>query len=296
MNFRLVKAWFRGFPNPLLGTVNMYMINADRSLLPLIVQSEIPIAYLTAAYTAKLPLQSGFKMTAGLYSRFLRKKQSLDVEETLKLILLPSTFVFFTILAIPATLMSILRPEYIKAYPVFMLTAAFAYISLLHNTFFTTIQAADRVDARIDFSLKDLLLSDLFKSTAVNTLRNVAALMFSLLLLTAFPHMDHVFVAAVFPFSWLMATIASVVWMYSKASKVIKFRFPLKDYTSFLIAGAATYIYYIVCNVHKIIVASFWQDIPQLILYTVIAAIVYLTIALLLSEWTRNLLFAIFRK
>ena len=296
INFRLAKAWFRGFPNPLLRTINTYMINADRSLLPLIVQSEIPLAYLTAAYTAKLPLQGGFKITAGLYSRFLRRKRGLDVEETLRLILLPSTFILFTILAIPATLMSVLRPEYVEAYPVFMLAAAFAYINLLHNIFLTTIQAADTVDARIDFSLKDLFLSDLFKSTAVNTFRNVAALIFSLLLLATFPHMDYVFIAAVFPLSWLITTIASIVWMYLKAGKVIKFKFPLKDYISFLIAGAVTYIYYIACDVHEIIVASFWQDIPQLILHTVIAAAVYLAVTLLLSKWTRNLLFAIFKK
>ena len=296
INLELIKTWFKGFPVPLLQTLSGYSINADRSLLPLFIRSELPLAYLTAAYTAKLPIQAGRSATAGLYSKTLKERRGVDIEETIRLIELPSTFLLFTMLLLSKPIMSLLRPEYIKAYIVFSIMSLYVYINALYIIFLTAIQATDTIDVDTKFTLGMLLGSSLFKSSLINSLRNIIALALSIIFLLVMKTDDYILAAAIFPASWLLTTTLGCIWMSRKAHNMVRFRFPLKDYIAFVTAGVIVSIYYMFSGSTEIMVLSFWRDVLGLIFHIAVAATIYLLIILLLSKWARSISVTIIKR
>ena len=294
VNKKIVKKWLKMFPIPLISTANQYLNNLDRIAVSAVTLNELPVAYLTAAYSVTLPLKIDQNVLSGLYARLLRRKNRYDVEESLRIISFPLIFVLTTLAILGKPILSVMRPEYTTAYPVLLAMIFVILTNSYFQVFFNAIKAIDQVDLQEDISLATLAHSKLFQSMLVNVLKNIGSIVLALVFL--FPVADNpVLSALVFPLGFLLTSPAALIWAYRETKKMLNIEIPLREISELAVSALPAILYFQLSGASQIVVNSFFRDAPILLLHITIGAAIYAAAAVTISSWTRKTIKAAFK-
>lgn len=296
VSFELVRGWFKGLSVPLVSIINGLLTSSDSLLLASISGSEVPVAYMSASYSLRNPVAYGQATASGLYAKILRGGSGSDVEEVCRLYFAITTYFLATITALSYPLMSLLNPTYRSAYWVALITSITTFIQGVTGILGSVVAGREEVDLRPEVSVKDFIKSKLFKWSALTSLSNATSLAVGTAILTALtPTNNAVLLASAYPLGWFVSSLTFLPLFYRMAKNSLTFRFPWRDVTPFLIAGSCSTLPYLMLGTYRIVVESFWRDVPPLLTHIIIAGVLYLTISYTLSPWLRNFLKAVRR-
>ncbi len=280
-----LSAWFL----PSLFLISSFMRTGVRAVVSWITGSEEPVAYLNVGFTAEAPLiQASWAGTSALYARTLRSGGGRDLEETIKLSLLFTGYVFPVFVVLSKTITSVYNPAYTRAWLVLVIVSVYAVFNGLSSIYATVLRGIDKVDLHGIPDKRRLVSSYLFKVPIVQIAGFIGAyLTFTIALLLM--DINGVRIAEIVVLSLLIWTLPVFAYFARKTSEELSYNFPWKELFSITVASLASALYYLAVGANKIIVFHFWAQIPEVILHLTVGLIVYVAALYVLSPWMRKL-------
>ncbi len=288
-SYQLVKEWFKAFYIPsLILLVNVFR-SSVRMVVSLISGSEVPVAYLNVGFSAERPLlQASRAAVPALYARSLREKRREDVEETLRLYIFFSGFLFATFISLSRTIASLYNPRYVDAHLIIPLVALYAFLGGLANIYGTALRGAEKVDVEGIPRHSRLLSSRLFKvplAWLVAMTASYAMFIVPVLLYVK----DPIAIAFLVATSLIIGTAALLAYLWYETRSFIPHSFPLREAIAVAVAALIVATYYIVSGTAALEITSFWSQAPLLMLHLLVGIIVYAAAMYALSPWVRKL-------
>jgi len=295
-NKKLVVSWVKRFYVPLMNVLTSQLRNFDRVIIALITGSSIPSAYLNASYTARTPLSEGGKVvTLSLRARLLRSPREEDVSEMIRFFCLFTGFTAVTLIALSRPILSLLNPEYIDVYPIFIIAALAEIVYNMARILIVTSVATDKHDLELNFNL---LSTRIVKTPIVNFVCNLMGLIIASVLISMLQVLreNYILAALTYPMVWFIISVIITLIVYTHAREALHIRMPWREIHSVVISSLSSMLVYIALGSWNIVVASFWRDAPRLLCHILISLIMYVVIMLVLSGWFRWLISTIVKE
>jgi len=285
----LVREWLSAWFLPSVRFSVFLLRSGVRAVVSWVTGSEEPVAYLNVGFSAEAPLvQASWAGTSALYARALRESRGWDLEETIRLSLLFTGYMFPVFTVLSKTVASIYNPIYTSAWLVLVLVSFYAVLNGLSSIYTAVLLGVDRVDLNGIPGRRRLLSSYLFKVPMVQVLGltgSYASFVIALLLF----RLDSLHAAETVVASLLVWTIPVLGYLARKAGEEVDYKFPFRELLEVSIASAASAVYYLVVGANGIIVLRFWAQIPEVLIHLAVGLAVYLAVLYVLSPWARRL-------
>lgn len=292
LNFsmRLASTWIKSSIIPTTSVIANMLSSGVRAFVSWIAGDSEPVAYLNVGLSAQAPLIQASKASVpALYARSLRRGQSGDVVETIRLFLFFSIYLTATFIVLGKTIASLYNPLYVKAYLVIPIIAVYGLFYGIESIFEAFLTGRDRVDEKIEnMESKKLMSSYLFKVPLWRLLSILSTYIISIPVLLYYKTLpvkaaEGVGLALLIPLVILTSYL-------NIESKKFNYSFPTKDLLSFLASSILASAYYMASGASDIIVNRFWRAIPVLLFHLTVALVIYIIVSALTSDWTRKFL------
>jgi len=285
----LARQWFKGFYVPVLAVVQGFLKGGLRAIVSWVSGSEVTVAFLNVGFASEAPLlRASQSVTPALYARALRRPRVRDLEESLRLFMLFSGFMFVSFSVLSKTIASLYNPVYVSAHVIIPIVTLYAIVTGFVNIYATFISGSTRVDAEGIRSVKEVLFSPLFKLPLIGLLSIVFsyAMLIPLVLLVKG---DHLLEALMVSLALIVGSVIVFPYLRYELKRLGSSIFPWKEFAQISIASLASGVYYVLSGAWGITVASFWRDAPVLGFHIVVAALIYFGVLYVLSGWFRGL-------
>lgn len=243
-------------------------------------------ALFGAAYTITVLITYTATLAYGLYPRLLSGGGGPDVEASIKLTTIFAVPALVGVATLAHPLLFILNPAYESAYPVLYILSIAALLSSYSYIFDSIITGTERVDARPEFTIKDLAKSRLF---ILPTLSYVHAVIGLPILYVMFNRLTH----ADLEMGMLCAMVQLgfggifVVARYKISKRCLNFRFPTRTVLTSLAASTVMSA--------TLLLMKLPSRIGYMFFYVTVGAIVYFIVASIIDRETRQLVSRVLR-
>ncbi len=285
----LAAEWLNAWFLPSLDLISSFMRTGVRAVVSWITGSEEPVAYLNVGFSAEAPLiQASWAGTSALYARTLRSGGGRDLEETIKLSLLFTGYMFPVFVVLSKTIASIYNPAYTGAWLVLVIVSVYAVFNGLSSIYATVLRGIEKVDLYGIPDQRRLMSSYLFKVPFVQIAGFIGAyLTFAIALLPM--DISGVHAAETVALSLLIWILPVFVYLARKTGEELRYNFPWRESFSVTVASLVSALYYLAVGANNIIVFHFWAQIQRVILHLTVGLIVYAVVLYVLSPWVRKL-------
>ncbi len=285
----LATEWLSAWFLPSLDLISSFMRTGVRAVVSWITGSEEPVAYLNVGFSAEAPLiQASWAGTSALYARTLRSGRGRDLEETIKLSLLFTGYMFPIFVVLSKTIASVYNPAYTRAWLVLVIVSVYAVFNGLSSIYATVLRGIEKIDLHGIPDKRRLRSSYLFKVPFVQIAGFIGAyLTFVITLLLM--DISGVRIAETVVLSLLIWILPVFAYFARKTGEELSYNFPWRELFSVSVASIVSALYYLAVGANSIIVFHFWAQIPEVILHLTIGLIVYMATLYVLSPWMRKL-------
>ena len=285
----LAKKWLRNFFVPMIDSLSSILLSCEQIVISVISRSTIPSAFLQISRVATLPILYGSALASGLYARLLAKAKLEDLKEILRMIFSVNNFVLATIMILASPLLSLFNPKYIMGTNIVIIFAIVSYIEVLIRVFNTTLIGIEKIDIKEDISYKELLKSYLVKSPLIIMIRNLMAVVLSIILLSLMNTKEPHYSAFLVAISWLLVSLPALIIFIRLIRRIYKGFVPWKDLVLSLLALIPSIGYYLLFKVYTIRVLIFGKHFIILIFHVAMATLLYFSALFIISKWFRRL-------
>jgi len=285
----LVFQWISAFYVPFLMVLQSFLRGGLRAIVSWVTGSEIPIAYLNVGFASEAPLlQASQATTPALYAKILQERRGSDVEVSLRLFLLFTSFTLISFAALAKPVASLYNPAYLGAYLLIPLVAVYATFNSFLNVYATTIHGAVSVDSRGIRSHKEIVKSYLFKVPLLRLMGLIISygLAIPLILLVKG---DHLLEATVAVLALIVGSTPLLAYFHRVAVSLVPHKSPYREFASSLFSSGLVFMYYFTSGATNLVISEFWEDAPLLGLHLTVAIVIYIVTKYLTSSWFRNL-------
>ncbi len=289
-SIRLVKEWLNAAYIPFLSFLVELLRSSLRTIVSLIVKSELPVAYLNVGFSTEGPLiQAARASSPALYARALRQKKKEDLEETLRFYLFFIGFMFATYFSLSKTIASLYNPKYISAHIIIPLVALYAILNGFSDIYDTAIRGVEKVDASGVLRLKELLSSMLFKIPIVRLASLITSYMLFLLLLSFLSLTDPIIISIIVVITLIAGSIILATYLLLNVHRLFSYTFPFREAITIMLASLFTIIYYFISGAATLEITSFWEKAPLLLFHIFDGFVIYIIVTYCFSPWLRKL-------
>ncbi len=264
--------------------------SGERLLTGLVTLSPIYPAYFGVSYVSRRILsQSTNAFTRPISSRLLASPSRRDVEDVLRILTILSLFMGGVLIIYSKTALSIFKPAYVDAYPLMSLYAILSVLEVYLNYFSVIGTALDKSD--MYYAGLDLRKSILYKNTrdyfvGTTTYFILASTLFTTVVFTL--KLNPVIALLPFPLSAVIIYALLTIEYYRRSRSLLEYSIPWREVSASITGVAAIYIYAMLTRQNELIVKSITRQIIQVVYVFTMPLIVYVTVVLLLSPWTRR--------
>ena len=181
------------------------------------------------------------------------------------------------------------KTEYIKARILFILFIIES-LFITMSSIFTTI-ATSREERDLYAYGKELMKTPLFKIPLIRLARGIFSIILGSLtvyILFIMGVEDPILLALPYPVAWFISSIPYTIYTYKQAIKKSHFSIPWRDLLIALLAGSMPALSLHLLNYDELIIRSFWNDLPGLLIATCLGISIYIAMIYLLSSWVRE--------
>jgi len=288
-----VVFWLKNSYIPLLEILTAALRGGVRVFLTLLTGSEAAVALLNVGLSAEGPIvQASRATTPALYARTLRNPSREDFQESLKLFMFFSGFIYVTFIALSGPIASLYNPKYVEAQFLIPIIATYALIVGLIGIYSTALLGASREDVEEHSSRKKIVKSYLFKLPFIGFLGAILTyIVLSLALI--FIRNNGFLEALVASFSLLVGVTSTLPYLVHVSRRSSNCKFPLREFLNILISSVLAGLWYFVSKTYAIVVTEFWKVAPTLLVHVGLAVLIYLASLALISKWFRSLVKAV---
>jgi len=288
-NKELIKIIFKNTYIPLMITLNSILLQSERPILTALTVSTISTAYLSIAYIPRsVILQSSGAFTSGLSAKLLRVPSRIDIEDILRINLIVNIGMLFLLLSYSYPILSLFKPEYVEAFPLFLLFMFESFVMVLGNFFASIAYSLEKKD--LYEHGKGLIHTPLFRIPLVMVLRAVFSILFGSLAIYIMYNVgvkDPVLMALPYPLLWFITSIPYIIFTYREAIRKIEFSIPKKEIIVSMAGGLIILLYSHLTGSNSILINVFWRDAPILGIHVLISISLYFVVQYSLSSWFR---------
>ncbi len=278
---------------PVLNTSSQLTTHIERPILTALSASTTATAYLGISYIPRsVILQSSQAFTSPLLSKLLRIPSREDIEDVLRLTFAINIGATAFILVMVKPILSLFRPEYMSAWPLFIIFSLESLVMVFANIFAAVSVALEKKDL-YEEGLK-LTDTPLFKINLARFLRNTLSVLAGSTAIATALYIgvkDPVLIALFYPISWFASGIPLLVYTYRLSKKKIHYSIPVKELLSSLLAATIASLYLYFSKATTIIIKNFWSTVPILLIHVAIYLAIYSIVLLALSKWFREFVF-----
>ena len=285
-----VKRVFKNAYIPLTTSLTSLAVNIDKPVLTALTASTEPAAYLNVAYIPySIVTQGVFAFTSSLKAKLLRVPSSVDIEDVLRLSIIINLGLISVFMFMGKTVLSMLNPEYIPVYSLFLIFTAASIIRIFASIFATIVVALERKDLYADGLA--LVSTPLYKVLVVALTTSLLRLLIGVAGAIYFIYIgskDPIQIITFFPIGLLIADTMYLIYSYREAIKKIKFRIPYRELVASLLGITASGLVVYINKYNEIVIESFLRDISKLLFAVSILLAIYFLVVLLVSPWFRR--------
>jgi O-antigen/teichoic acid export membrane protein len=193
--------------------------------------------YAAASAIATIVTYSWF-LSFALYPRLLANKSREDVTNSLKLVLMFTIPLAVGAMAIPDSLLIILKQSYAEAAPILFILALDASVSTISGFYQYVLFGVEKLDEKATIPMRQLMKSDIFKVFTLPYIQSAITLPLTYYILTKFALGQTVqagiYVAAI----TMAAHVAMFIVVYVLTRRAIKVTVPWTSIGKYMLAGA----------------------------------------------------------
>jgi hypothetical protein len=292
LNRGAVKRWLSLFWIPIFNSTANQLLYFDTIILVALTRSTLPVAMLKAAQVFGAAIVMSGVLAAPLYPKLLAGGTASDIDTSLKMVLMfaiPSTI---GVLILSEPLLSILRVEYVQAWPTLIVIALVSLVNSIMGAMDAVLTGTERVDTTNSISFKRFMRSRLSLLPSLTFIQDIVYLSlltpitYFLTTLGAGFNMIALSTALIS----LMSTTPIFYYKYRLAKRIVLFKFPLKAIFRYTLASLAMVI--VLALLYRFMAIS--ENIST-VLFTLlptigVAAVVYFITLLLIDDEVRRLL------
>jgi O-antigen/teichoic acid export membrane protein len=237
--------------------------------------------YEVAATMATIITYSSF-LSFALYPRLLANESLEDVTTSLKLVLMFAVPLAAGAMAIPDSLLTILKAPYAEAAPVLFILAIDALIQTIAGFYQYVLFGVEKLDEKATIPIRQLVKSAIFKVFTLPYIQSAIMLPLAYFVLTNFASGQPVQAGVLVAVITMTTRLAMLIVLLILVRKAIKVIVPWKSIGKYVFAGAIMgFVLYAIPHPTRI----------ALILVTAIAGgILYLTLLLAIDKDARKLI------
>lgn len=239
-----IKEWFKGSVANIYNVIGSQIAAFIFILLFTYGGETARSNYGAAAQIANIITYSSF-LAFALYPKLLAEKNSQDITTSLKTVLMFAIPMAAGVLAMPDSYLTILKAEYVEAWPILMVLAIDALVATLSMLFSYVLYGLERLDEKAKISFKELTKSRLFIGFSLAYIHSAITIPTTFYVLTNYTKNQPVSSALAVAIINSTVRFAMFLILYTMVSKMAEIKIPWKNIARYLFASAvmATVIY-----------------------------------------------------
>jgi O-antigen/teichoic acid export membrane protein len=243
--------------------------------------------YGAAAQIANIVTYSSF-LAFALYPKLLAEKSSQDITTSLKTVLMFAIPMTAGILAIPDSYLTILKGEFMEAWPILVVLAIDSLIAATSTTFSFVLYGFERLDEKAKISFRELVKSRLFIAFSLPYIHSAITLPATFYVLTNYTQNQPVPSALAVAIINSTARFAMFLILYTMVRRMTEIKIPWRNIAKYLFASAvmATVVYTIPHPTRIYLTLS----------VTALGGIIYLALLMAIDKETRTLAHSVWQE
>ena len=262
-----------------INTIDVYIIT-------FFAKSTLPVALFRVAYILSVMVFYSSAFASALYPRVLAKKESRDIEETLKLTLMFAVPMSIGLIVLAKPLLSVFGVKYTVAYKTVIVLTIASFIASISRIFETVILGTEQVDLNKTAGIKEYIKSNLFLLPTVQYIVYIGYLATLPVALIAAGRED---IVLTWSTVYTASRIVLATWEYKYSQKLIKYRIPYRQTAKYLAASLLIAATLILLNAHNTVEIQIAALLPKLAVYITLGALTYFTVLLAIDSYTREI-------
>jgi hypothetical protein len=282
--------WLKRGWIPVLVILPNLIASADLLVLPLVVTSTVPTAYLGLARTLAAIILYANSLAITLYPKLLSGKGQAEIEEAFKLVMMFAVPMAtgMSILALP--IVQLFGQNYIATVIALQLFSVAALFNVIKGLSLSILQGKEGADVSPDGSSGHLLKSNLVVPRLWEILAGLLYVLVSIIVSSymwsnGFPPESIVTALAV---ASLLVTVPLSLWMWWFSSKVCKYNVPWTDLASYVASAAVMSISIIASGLIPTGAVTVYEGGIRLFSLVALGALVYFAVLLVINGKLRR--------
>jgi hypothetical protein len=230
-------------------------------------------------------------LSFALYPRLLSTERSEDVSISLKLVLMFAIPLTAGAMAIPDSLLMMLKESYAEAAPVLFILAIYYLVATIFGFYQYVLFGVEKLDEKATIPIRQLLKSDTFKAFTLSYIQSAFTLPLAYYVLATFisNKSTQCVQAAVYVAAILVATqLAMLIVLYLLVRRSIKVTVPWKSIGKYVVAGAVMgSVLYLIPRQTRI---------ATILAVAIVGGILYLAVLSAIDKEARTLIKSILRE
>jgi len=191
-----------------------------------------------AAYTIAMVITYSTFLSFALYPRLLATGSLGDVTTSLKLVLMFAIPLTAGAMAIPDSLLIILKPAYAEAVPVLLILAINSLVLTIFTFYQYVLFGVEKLDEKATIPIRQLVKSDIFKVFTLPYIQAAVTLPLAYYVLTNFALAQTVRAAVYIAVITMAAQLAMFIVLYLLVRRVIRVTVPWTSIGKYVFTGA----------------------------------------------------------
>jgi len=230
-------------------------------------------------------------LSFALYPRLLANQRSEDVGTSLKLVLMFAIPLTAGAMAIPDSLLAMLKESYVEAAPVLFILAVDYLVATIFGFYQYVLFGVEKLDEKATIPIRQLLKSDTFKVFTLSYIQSAITLPLTYYVLTTFitnKSTQYVQAAVYVATILVVAQLAMFIVLYLLVQRSIKVIVPWKSIGKYVLSGAVmgSMLYLIP---HQTRIAT-------ILAVTIMGGVLYLTVLSMIDKEARTLIKSILQE
>ncbi len=293
INRRLAVKWVKLYWLPAYSIIALQLMNFDVILMAF-KYSSIPVAHMRAIQTVIAVMLYSTQLYSPLYAILLGGGSSRDVEQALSYFLMFAIPMAMGIIAMPKTLLSLLKAPYAASSPALIAATLYAFALAFTMLFSSILRGIEDIELHENITLRDYVRSKLFYVPT----RNIITYTAYLITLYAMPisTITSINDPSTIAFLWVILkgifTSLLAIQFYRACRRELPFKFPLSKIAKYVFAAMLMFLALMHLGVEGE-TESFIKALRRALMGTAIGASVYFAVLILIEPEVRQLIRAV---
>jgi len=274
-----LKEWLKASP------INIYSVVGNRIaaftlILLFVYGGKLARGYYQAAATFANVAGYSSLLAFALYPRLLSGSSSKDISVSLRLVMMFAIPMTVGVMVLSDSYMTILDIAWAEARPVLLLLPISVLCLTLSQVFDAVVSGTERVDVKAKIAFRGLVKSRLFLLFTLPYIQSAVTLPTTFFVLTSIAETP-LEAAIYFALISLLASLVMLIITYAIARKCLVFSFPWNDFFKYVLASGIMAM--------VLLVIPHPTRISLTIAFTLLGAVVYLTVLALIDKEAKSL-------